>query len=112
LTIISIVDKFGSGRVSELEINLTNYLGEEKSIILQGNEIRSILRTADSKNILWSTLFDLSFNSNSVVISGKGFGHGVGLCQWGAIALSRKGWDFKEILEHYYSGTNVGYFSD
>jgi len=40
--------------------------------------------------ILWSTLFDLSVRSNSVILIGKGFGHGVGLCQWGAIALSRK----------------------
>ena len=109
---ISINDKFESGRVSELEINVVDEIGKQKSVLLKGNEIRSILRTADNKNILWSTMFDLSTNSNSVVLQGKGFGHGVGLCEWGAIALSRKGWKYKAILQHYYPGTNVEKYND
>jgi stage II sporulation protein D len=109
---ISINDKFESGRVSELEINVVDEIGKQKSVLLKGNEIRSILRTADNKNILWSTMFDLSTNSNSVVLQGKGFGHGVGLCEWGAIALSRKGWKYKAILQHYYPGTNVQKYND
>ena len=109
---ISINDKFESGRVSELEVNVVDEIGKQKSVLLKGNEIRSILRTADNKNILWSTMFDLSTNSNSVVLQGKGFGHGVGLCEWGAIALSRKGWKYKAILQHYYPGTNVEKYND
>ena len=109
---ISINDKFESGRVSELEINVVDEIGKQKSVLLKGNEIRSILRTADNKNILWSIMFDLSTNSNSVVLQGKGFGHGVGLCEWGAIALSRKGWKYKAILQHYYPGTNVEKYND
>ena len=105
---ISVITNFESGRVAELEVKIVDDDEEEKSIVLRGNEIRSILRTSDNKNILWSTLFDLSIRSNSVVLKGYGFGHGVGLCQWGAIALSRKGWNYKEILQHYYPGTNIG----
>ena len=105
---ISILSRFDSGRVNEMEIIVASESGEKKSIIIKGNEIRSIIRTADGKNILWSTLFDLSLNSNNVELSGKGFGHGVGLCQWGAIALSRKGWNYEEILNHYYPGTKQG----
>jgi stage II sporulation protein D len=57
-------------------------------------------------------MFDLSIKSDSVVLTGKGFGHGVGFCEWGAIALSRKGWNYKDILQHYYPGTNVGIYND
>jgi stage II sporulation protein D len=109
---ISIISRFSSGRVNEMEIKVISDGGEKKSIIMKGNEIRSIIRTADGKMILWSTLFDLSLKSNSVVLNGKGFGHGVGLCQWGAIALSRKGWNYKDILNHYYPGTETGNLND
>ena len=46
-------------------------------------------------------------NENNVVINGKGNGHGVGLCQWGAIGQSKKGIDYKNILNHYFPGTTV-----
>jgi len=39
--------------------------------------------------------------------NGKGWGHGVGLSQWGAKALSEQGWDYKSILSHYYPGTTL-----
>ncbi|MGB5287174.1 MAG: SpoIID/LytB domain-containing protein [Ignavibacteriaceae bacterium] len=109
---ISITNKFESERVSELEIKVIDSDSNEKSLVIRGNEIRSILRTSDNKIILWSTLFDLSLKSNSVVLTGYGFGHGVGLCQWGAIALSRKDWNYKEILQHYYPGTKTANYND
>jgi len=109
---MTILSKFNSGRINEMEINVSTDEGEKKSIIIKGNEIRSIIRTADGKMVLWSTLFDLSLRSDSVLLTGKGFGHGVGLCQWGAIALSRKGWNFKDILNHYYPGTEAGKLND
>lgn len=109
---ISIINRFSSGRVNEMEFTVVSDGGEKKTIIIKGNEIRSIIRTADNKMILWSTLFDLSSKSNSVILNGKGFGHGVGLCQWGAIALSRKGWNYEDILNHYYPGTETGNLND
>jgi stage II sporulation protein D len=109
---ISILSRFNSGRVNEVEIRVVGNNGTKKSILIKGNEIRSILRTSDGKMILWSTMFDLSIRSGSIVLNGKGFGHGVGLCQWGAIELSRRGWTYKEILNHYYPGTLVGRVND
>ena len=41
------------------------------------------------------------------VFEGKGWGHGVGLCQWGAKVMGEKGYDYKKILEFYYPGTNA-----
>src|SRR5437764_4495137 len=42
-----------------------------------------------------------------MTFSGGGFGHGVGLSQWGAYGLARKGWGDARILRHYYAGTRV-----
>jgi stage II sporulation protein D len=42
-----------------------------------------------------------------VMFEGRGWGHGVGLCQWGAIEMAREGKDYREILSHYYPGTKI-----
>jgi len=44
---------------------------------------------------------------DSFVITGTGYGHGVGLSQWGALAMAREGWSAARILRHYYTGTTV-----
>jgi stage II sporulation protein D len=43
----------------------------------------------------------------SIVLRGRGNGHGVGLCQWGAIARARAGADFRAILKAYYPGADI-----
>ena len=109
---LTVISRFSSGRVHELEIEVADDNDEKKIIVLLGNEIRNVLRTANKKSILWSTMFDVSMNSDEVTISGRGFGHGVGLCQWGAISLSRNGTSYTEILELYYPGTVAGMLND
>ncbi len=42
------------------------------------------------------------------VISGRGWGHGVGLSQWGAYGFASRGWTYDRILAHYYRGTTLG----
>ncbi len=42
------------------------------------------------------------------VLKGKGWGHGVGLCQIGAAVMASRGKNYQEILEHYYPGTSTG----
>ncbi len=46
-------------------------------------------------------------NKEGWVLEGHGFGHGAGLCQWGAQMLATKGWSFEKILDHYYPGTEL-----
>jgi stage II sporulation protein D len=41
------------------------------------------------------------------VFNGRGWGHGVGLSQWGAMAMAREGWTAERILAHYYPGTTI-----
>jgi stage II sporulation protein D len=46
-------------------------------------------------------------SAGDAVFSGRGNGHGVGMCQWGAKEMAEKGHDFKSILSHYYPGTSL-----
>jgi stage II sporulation protein D len=109
---ISIKSKFDCGRVDELEILLEDADEEEISVNIYGNDIRGVLRTGDGKSDLWSTLFYIEEVGDKIIIEGNGYGHGVGLCQWGAIYLSKEGWNYEDILEHYFPGTSVGKVND
>ena len=51
---------------------------------------------------LKSTLFEIKLKGNKLKITGYGYGHGKGMCQDGAMALAEKGYNYKEILRHYY----------
>ncbi len=82
----------GSGRVSEV-----TYGGET----IKATDFRKSLS-------LNSTDFSIDSQGDQVVITTKGFGHGVGLCQYGANGMSKAGYDYKEILEHYYTGVSLG----
>ena len=44
------------------------------------------------------------------LFSGRGFGHGLGMSQWGAFCLSKRGWDYRKILKFYYRGTEIRRF--
>lgn len=51
--------------------------------------------------------FDLTKSSDGYHLTGRGYGHGAGLCQWGAKALADKGMGYRDILSHYYPGTEL-----
>lgn len=54
-----------------------------------------------------SIFFEPELIDREVVFSGRGHGHGIGLCQWGAKEMARNGADYKAIISHYYPGTAV-----
>jgi len=56
-----------------------------------------------------STMFRILAGRDYVLLDGVGNGHGVGMCQWGAEGMARKGFKYREILRHYYPGTETGY---
>jgi stage II sporulation protein D len=56
---------------------------------------------------LKSLNFEVAADSDGWHIDGHGFGHGAGLCQWGARVYAEKGWGFEKILRHYYPGTEL-----
>ena len=86
---------------------------ERGTFPLRGNDIRYVLR-APSGEILPSTYFSVETRAGrdglleQLTVRGQGNGHGIGMCQWGAIGRSRAGHTFREILGTYYPGTSVG----
>jgi stage II sporulation protein D len=81
--------------------------------VVWGDRIRWVLRPVGSRyGILRSTLFTVENVVRDgrlvgVVLRGGGFGHGVGLCQTGALARARAGQDARTILRAYYEGIDV-----
>ena len=92
-------DRGISGRVKTVEL-----IGKNGTKTITGERLSSLYG-------LDSTLFDLSVKGSSLVITGYGYGHGLGLSQWGAEEMAEKqgnGKDFyKTILTHYFTGTKI-----
>ncbi len=77
---------------------------EDQEISLSGFQIRQVLADKN-KNPLPSNLFIIKRslkNPEQFYIVGAGFGHGRGMCQWGAIGLALHGHSYKDILHFYY----------
>jgi stage II sporulation protein D len=70
---------------------------------LQAVELRQLL----GYGRLPSLLFEVKVEGGTAVFRGKGSGHGVGLCQWGARARAARGDGYREILAHYYPGAEI-----
>lgn len=56
---------------------------------------------------LKSLHFDVEKHRDGWKVAGHGFGHGAGMCQWGARVYADKGWEYRKILQHYYPGTEL-----
>lgn len=103
-----------SGRVGELRIVFER--GETR---IPGPQVRTVLRppatsssAANGGRILHSAAFQLTVETsggqvNRLVAAGAGSGHGVGMCQWGAIGRARAGQDYRTILTTYFPGTKL-----
>jgi len=106
ITDISVSRKTRSGRVGELRI-----VFERGDIRIPGPDVRTVLRP-EADRWLQSTAFQLTVSKTNgevtqVVAAGAGSGHGVGMCQWGAIGRARAGQDYRRILSTYFPGTKI-----
>lgn len=61
---------------------------------------------------LLSTFYTLRVEDGQFKVEGRGLGHGVGMCQWGARGMAQLGFSYQDILQHYFPGTTIGRFSD
>jgi len=76
---------------------------DEKLLIIKKSRLRAILGRKKAP----SNYYHLKENSNEMILEGKGFGHGVGMCQYGALELARRGYTYKQILSHYFPEHNL-----
>lgn len=87
-----------SGRVTSL-----NLIAKNKELKISAKDFRNAI----GPNIIKSTNFTASIVKDDVIFEGLGWGHGVGLCQWGAYFMAKQDYTAEVILRYYYPGTNV-----
>jgi stage II sporulation protein D len=109
---LEVASRTGSGRVRWLEVRT-----EGGVYRVLADRVRRFLLRPDTGGILRSSWFDLDVETTGdgiarVAARGRGNGHGVGMCQHGAIAMARAGRSYDEILAHYYPGTEFARLSD
>ena len=93
------LDRGTSGRIWRLQL-----VGTKRSFII-GKELE--IRRALSETHLYSSAFDVEKRDNRFILHGRGWGHGVGLCQIGAAVMGEKGYDYDDILLYYYRGAEI-----
>ncbi len=104
---LAVESRTPSGRVRELEV-----VTDRGRYTVRMDNIRFVLRSSEGE-ILNSTSFTVENQQDAngdlarVIVRGNGYGHGVGMCQWGAIGRARAGQDYRTILRAYYPGTTV-----
>lgn len=92
---LDILEKDSSGRVSKVLLNGTDEL--------KTSSFRSKIGNAKFK----STLFDIEKTSDGFKFTGRGYGHGVGFSQYGAVEMAKQGFKTEDILKYYFKGTDI-----
>ncbi|MEQ1692404.1 MAG: SpoIID/LytB domain-containing protein, partial [Gemmatimonas sp.] len=106
---LQVSERTASGRVGALVFRT-----DRGDVTIRARDVRPTLRDARGA-ILSSTYFSVDRETRNggrltgVTLRGHGNGHGVGMCQWGAIGRARAGQDARTILRYYYPGTVVGF---
>ncbi len=93
------LDRGKSGRIWRLQI-----VGTKRSFTI-GKELE--IRRALSETHLLSSAFDVEKKGDHFILKGKGWGHGVGLCQIGAAVMGEQGYNYEQILLYYYRGAEI-----
>lgn len=98
---IEIAGRDAAGRAEKILLRGT------RTFVVRGEVFRDVLTRRLGVRTIRSTLFSVKKTRDTFVFEGKGFGHGVGLCQAGALARLKAGAAAAEVLAHYFPGTRV-----
>jgi stage II sporulation protein D len=91
-------------RTPSLRASVVTVRGDRGAVPVRGNDFRRILGYDTFK----STLFAVVLDGEWARFTGRGYGHGVGMCQWGAKGMAEQGYSARQILEYFYPGTTLG----
>jgi stage II sporulation protein D len=106
---IRVQRRTGSGRAKEFLI----YFEGGSELVVNGNRFRIALNPKELKSLLISRIVTQKGEGEvKFIFQGRGYGHGVGMSQWGAKGMAEQGFDYRRILEHYYRGTRIGIIWD
>ncbi|UCG77307.1 MAG: SpoIID/LytB domain-containing protein [Nitrospirota bacterium] len=102
----------GNERIDRVEIRSHTKTGRVKELAVLEDDSNMTISAAElRKKLGWrrlpSTWFEVVNKDNTVIFSGKGYGHGVGMCQWSAMEMANRGANYKEILSTFYPGTTI-----
>ena len=100
---LRVLRRGASGRIVELEV-----VGATGSTVVKGFDVRNLLDLRESLTVI-ELQRDAAGHIASAVFAGKGWGHGVGLCQVGAYGMAMRGSNYKDILAHYYPGAALSH---
>ncbi|WP_295160627.1 SpoIID/LytB domain-containing protein [uncultured Brachyspira sp.] len=93
---------------SSIGISMDPKSGKATNIKIDSSDITSRdFRSTLSPKLVPSLNFTIKKVDNGIIITGKGSGHGVGMCQWGAYGMAQVKKDYKEILKFYYNGVDI-----
>lgn len=96
-------------KVESVKIGKTGDSGRAATLMINGKEVSApSFRLQIGADRLKSTLIDkIEINGDHVTFSGRGFGHGVGMSQWGAYAMAKEGESAESIIRHFFSGVEL-----
>ena len=103
VTGVSVAARSADGRASSIEIQTAG--GSSRT--LQADEFRRIIRASLGESALRSTKFEVHRRRGNYQFEGGGFGHGVGLSQWGAHGMAKAGKSYRDILDFYYTDVRL-----
>lgn len=98
--------------IKGMTINSLTSTGRAKELAVESESGQTPIKATDLRKLLgWSRLpstnFSMRVNDTSITFEGKGYGHGVGLCQWSALQMAKEGKSYREILSFFYPGTEI-----
>ena len=88
---INILDTTSTGRIKKILINNKEFTGSDVANLLS----------------LRSAFFEITQENDEIIINTKGYGHGVGMSQYGALGMAKHGYNYEEILKHYYTNVEI-----
>ena len=98
VTDVRVTRRTATGRAQEISI-----IGSKRALPLTGYDFRALF----GFDRIRSPLFSIAPMGDAFILNGRGWGHGVGMCQWGAAELARRGLSASEILAFYYPGITL-----